>query len=229
MLTALTLPTTSNLMAPETVLGRLKLPESELEDVELQVAEASALVARYLGFRPEYSPAWEETFSGVAGGILDLGARPAWSVASVSDRALVPLGATAYQLVRGPYGESSILRTGTWDLYYGGGGAWAGLTAGWAAGTTLPDWTAVYAAGWWLEEMTGAIPAGVERFPVELQADFLNILRWRRATATFIPGIKRMKDEGAEVEFFGASDQAVDPRTGIPNACTLAMQYYRRP
>ena len=223
-------PTTSNLMAPETALARLKLPESELDELAEQVAEASGLVARYLGFRPEFGT-WQETFTGTTGDQLYLGARPAWAVLSVTYRDGTVQAADGYRLVRGPQGESSILRAGSpWGYYYGEQHAFTGpsITIGGTA-VLVPDWTIQYVAGWWLEEMGPTPPIGVERFPVELRADFLKVLRWLRATASSNPGIKSMRDDGAAVEFFGRDEQDADPATGIPASCTRALQFYRRP
>lgn len=232
MLTSITPPTTSNFMAPETVLERLKLPESELADITDQVEEASGLVARYLGFRPEFGT-WQETFTGVNGDRLYLGARPAWAVLSVMYREGDAHASDTYRLERGPYGESSLIRGGVpWDVYtLGHTDPWfwegASLHLG-GISTSIPDWTVQYTAGWWLEEMTGTMPVGVEPLPAEIRADFLKVIRWIRATATTNTAVRRMKDDGAEVEFFAAGDQDVDPITGIPCACTRALSLYRR-
>lgn len=232
MLTAIVAPTTSNLMAPETVLARLKLPETELDELTDQVEEASGLVARYLRFRPEYG-IWQEAFSGATGDRLYLGARPAWSVLSVEYRDGTLQASDAYRLERGPFGESSIHRAGLpWGLYDDGfsyARAWdlASFSVG-GTSVATPDWTVQYSAGWWLEEMGPTPPAGVERLPPEIRADFLKIVRWLRSTNSHMPGVRRMKDDGAEVEFFAAGDQDVDPLTGIPNRCTLSLSLYRR-
>lgn len=235
MLTALVAPATSNLMDPETVLARLKLPESELADLTEQVAEASGIVARYLGFRPEYTT-WRETFSGASGDRLYLGARPVWSVQSVTYRDGVAQAADSYRLERGPYGESSILR--------GWGHAW-GLTGSarpsdwpWSPGIVisgtpaLPDWSIDYTAGWWLDEMVGEPPAGVERFPRELQADFLRVVRWIRSSGGDLGdlaamGISKMTNEGASIEFQEGADLRVDP-SGIPMSALVSLPLYRR-
>lgn len=237
MLTAITAPTTRNLMDPETVLSRLHLAESELEELTEQVAEASGIVARYLRFEPAYGT-WRETFSGISGDRLYLGARPAWSIESVVYRDGAAQVADSYRLERGPFGESSIIRAwgNPWGL-----GEIASMTDGWIqslglvlSGTpVLPDWSVDYTAGWWLPEMTGEPPAGVERFPADLQRDFLNIVRWLRATSGGLGalsslGISKTSNEGASVEFFSAKDQAVDAETGIPAACTLSLALYRR-
>jgi hypothetical protein len=222
-------PTASNLVAPETALARLKLPESELDELAEQVAEASGLVARYLGFRPEFGT-WQETFTGAVGDRLDLGARPAWGVLSVAYRDGSIHSADGYRLVRGPHGESSILRAGTpWGYAYVPEYAFTGpsLRVG-GSYTIIPDWTVQYVAGWWLDEMGPTPPVGVEAFPAELRADFYKILRWLRATNSTNPAIRSMKDDGASVEFFGRDEQDVDAVTGIPCSCTRALQYYRR-
>ncbi len=234
MLTPVTPPTTSNLMAPETVAGRLGVPESD--ELAEQVAEASGLVARYLGFRPEFT-SWQETFTRVNGDRLYLGARPAWTVLSVTYRDGAVQAADAYRLDRGPYGESSILRGGLpWGLYGEGPffDPWAGAALVTTLGTPfVPDWAVTYTAGWWLEEMTGELPAGVEPFPAELRADFLRVVRWLRATSGSLGnlgslGISRMSNEGANVEFFSPKDMETDPGTGIPSSCTRALSLYRR-
>ncbi len=231
MLTALVAPATSNLMDPETVLARLKLPESDLDEVTEQVAEASGLVARFLGYQPEYTT-WRETFSGVNGDRLYLGARPAWSVESVTYRDGVSQAVDSYLLERGPYGISSVIRAfGTpWGAYYDQ--TWRN---GWvdspglvlSGSPVLPDWSIDYTAGWWLEEMTGEPPVGVDRFPAELRSDFLKIVRWVRLQGVADSSIKRMKEADAEVEFFG-KDQALDPLTGIPMFCLTSLALYRR-
>lgn len=226
MLTSIIAPTTSNLMAPETVLARLKLPESALEELTEEVAEASGLVARYLRYRPEYGT-WQETFSGVASDLLYLGARPAWSVESATYYDGTVLASDVYRLDRGPFGESSIQRlTGTSYSTSIPWSSWASFQS--MLPSPTPDWTVQYTAGWWLEEMGPTPPAGVDPFPPELQRDFLRILRWLRASNSYIPGVRRMKDDGAEVEFFAAGEQDVDPLTGIPNRCLLSLSLYRR-
>lgn len=226
MLTPIIAPTTSNMMAPETVRVRLKLPESALEDLAGEVAEASGLVARYLRFRPEFGT-WQETFSGVASDRIDLGARPVWAVGSVTYYDGTVLAADVYGLDRGPFGESSILRlSGTSYSTSVPWSSWASFQS--MLPPPVPDWTVQYTAGWWLEEMGPTPPTGVETFPRELQRDFLQIVRWLRATNSHIPGVRRMRDDGAEVEFFAAGGQDVDPLTGIPNRCLLSLSLYRR-
>jgi hypothetical protein len=234
MLTAITPPTTSNLMAPETVAVRLGLPESD--ELTEQIAEASGLVARYLGFRPEYAT-WQETFTGVNGDRLYLGARPTWAVTSVTYRDGAAQAADAYRLDRGPYGESSLLRAGVpWGVYRTGHTDpwfWEGDFQIGGVSPSIPDWTITYTAGWWLEEMTGTMPVGVEPFPAELRADFLRVVRWLRSTAGSLGnlgslGISRMSNEGANVEFFSPKDMEADPATGIPASCTRALSLYRR-
>lgn len=225
MLTALVAPTHTNLMDPETVLARLKLPETELAELTEQVAEASGLVARYLRYQPALGT-WQETFYGINGDRLYLGARPAWAILSVNYRDGGAQATESYRLDRGPFGESAIVRAGVpWGAYpYPS----VPLTSG---SVIVPDWTAQYEAGWWLEEMGPTPPAGVEVLPPEIRADFLKIIRWVRASqsSAAMPGVRRMRDEGAEVEFFGADEQAVDAVTGIPHACTNALSLYRRP
>lgn len=232
MLTPITAPTTSNLMDPETVLSRLKLAESDLEDLTLQVAEASGLVARYLGYRPEYGT-WRETFTGVSGDRLYLGARPAWSIESVTYRDGAAQEEASYLLERGPHGESAIV-LGWKDWEHVPPSGWQlnpGVVI--SGSPVLPDWTVDYTAGWWLEEMEGEPPAGVDRLPVELQGDFLRIVRWLRATSGGLGslstlGIAKTSNEGASVEFFSAQDQGVDAQTGIPASCLLSLPMYRR-
>lgn len=232
MLTALTPPATQNLMDPETVLARLGLAEGELTNLEIQVAEASRMVARYLRYEPTYTT-WRETFHGVSGDRLYLGARPAWSVESVTYRDGAAQAADTYRLERGPHGESAIVHGwGTWDLLPGS--AWTmspGLIL--SPSPVVPDWTVEYTAGWWLPEMTGEPPAGVERFPVDLERDFLKVVRWLRATEgglgtlAFL-GVSKTTNEGASMEFFSAKEQGADAETGIPAACTTALALYRR-
>lgn len=237
MLTALVAPATSNLMDPETVLARLKLPESDLEDLTEQVAEASGLVARFLGYRPE-STTWRETFAGVSGDRIYLGARPAWSIEGVTYRDGAVQAADSYRLERGAYGESSVIRpSGTpWGMY---DATWP--SSGWidspglvlSGSPVLPDWTVDFTAGWWLEEMTGEPPAGVERFPAELRSDFLAVVRWLRAKSGAMGalgtlGISKTSNDGASVEFFSSKDVQADPLTGIPLSCLSSLALYRR-
>lgn len=233
MLTPIIPPTTSNLMAPDTVRTRLKLPESDLEEVTELVAEASGLVARYLNFRPEYTT-WRETFAGVSGDRLFLGARPVWSVEGVTYRGdTSPQAADAYWLDRGPYGESSLRRSWghPWGvLGYEGSPEWSIRL--WTGGVPeLPDWSIDYTAGWWLEEMEGEPPAGVERFPCELQADFLRIVRWLRSSGGDVGelaamGISKMSNEGMSVEFATRVDQGYQDRL-LP-VDLVSMPLYRR-
>lgn len=238
MLTPITAPTAKNLMDPETVLSRLKLPDSELEDLVETVAEASATVCRYLGYECAYGT-WRETFTGATGDRLYLGARPAWSVQSVTYRDGAAQAADSYRLERGPHGESTIVRAFGNPWGYGIESPYA---SGWASGwlpsatipgaTVLPDWSIDYTAGWWLPEMAGEPPAGIETFPRELQADFLRIVRWLRSSGGDIGelaamGISRMENEGAKIEFQAAKDLAVDP-SGIPSALLLSLPLYRR-
>lgn len=233
MLTAITAPMTQNLMDPEVVLARLKLAEGELADLTDTVAEASGIVARYLRFQPAYGT-WRETFSGVSGDRLYLGARPAWSVESVTYRDGAAQASDSYRLERGPNGESAVMiPRWTWPerpdspLIVGPGLSISGT------GPIVPDWTVDFTAGWWLPEMAGTMPAGVETFPRELQADFLRIVRWLRATSGSLGslsslGISKTTNEGAMVEFFSAKDQAVDAEGGIPSSCLLSLPLYRR-
>ena len=232
MLTALVPPEASNLMNPETVLARLKLPESELEDLAEQVAEASGLVARFLGWRPEYTT-WRETFTGVNGDRLYLGARPAWSVQSVTYRDGAVQEATSYRLERGQYAESSIVRAwGTpWGIYEPAwpSSGWVGISGlALSASAVLPDWTIDYTAGWWLEEMAGEPPEGIDLLPPEIRLDFLKIVSWVRASEASDGSVKRMRDTDAEVEFFSRKEQEVDSLTGIPMSCLSSLAYYRR-
>lgn len=225
MLTALIPPTTRNLMAPETVLSRLGLPDSALPDLILQVEEASAIVCRYLGYECAYGT-WEESFIGLPGSTLfDLGARPAWSIVSVSQNLQGGAGllaTDAYQLRRGPYGESSIYKPSGWEWRVGqefslvGGGEYM-----------VPDYTAQYTAGWWLPEMPiEDIPAGVQPFPPELRSDFLAVMKWYRGRFTHNSAVKRMREDGAEVEYWSYAD--LDPRSGIPQGILSALPFYRR-
>lgn len=229
MLTPITPPTTSNLMAPETVLARLKLPESELDELTEQVAEASGLVARYLGFRPEFAT-WQETFTGVNGDRLYLGARPAWAVTSVTYRGeATPMDEASYRLDRGPHGESSVIRSGLpWGIYGSGPFFDPWISPVLSTSPFVPDWTVQYEAGWWLEEMTGVPPAGVLLLPAEIKRDFLKIVRWLRQTQSHNANVRAMWDDGAKVEFFEKSEQDIDPQTGIPNSCTISLSLYRR-
>lgn len=236
MLTAITAPQTKNLMDPATVLARLGLAAGELAVLTDQVAEASGMVARYLRYEPWYAT-WEETFSGISGDRLYLGARPAWSVQSVAYRDGAAQAVDSYRLERGPFGESAIIRAGVTRGFE----EWSWMGSGWiespglvlSGPSVLPDWTVEFTAGWWLEGMTGAPPAGVDRFPPELERDFLKVVRWLRLTDGGLGslaslGIAKTTNEGASVEFFSAKDQAVDAETGIPTACTTTLSLYRR-
>jgi len=234
MLTAIIPPATRNLMAPETVLARLKLAESELDDLTLQVAEASAIVARYLRYEPCYGT-WRETFAGVIGDRLYLGARPAWSVQSVTYRDGTVQAADSYRLDRGPHGESSIVRSYgvPWGIYWPASGRVDSPGAVLSGAPVLPDWSSDYTAGWWLPEMTGEPPVSVERFPPDLERDFLKVVRWIRATEGGLGslaalGISKTTNEGASVEFFSAKEQGVDAETGLPASCTISLALYRR-
>lgn len=233
MLTALIPPATQNLMAPETVAERLGTAE-DLTDV---VEEASRLVARYLRFEPAYST-WRETFAGVSGDRLYLGARPAWSIESVAYRDGAAQEAESYRLERGQFGESAVIRSGSnawwWSGPAGLDGSWLNSPSLMLAGSpVLPDWSVDYTAGWWLEEMTGEPPAGVERFPPDLRSDFLKIVRWLMASSGSLGGlaglgISKMTNEGMSVELFSSKDADIDPQTGIPNGCLTSLSLYRR-
>jgi hypothetical protein len=221
-------------MAPETVLEELELPLTDLTRVTRKVEEASGLVARYLNFRPEYTT-WEETFTGVNGDRLYLGARPAWAVESLVYRDGSTEDASTYVLGRGPYGESAIIRPGQVGYYPDPWSPWIGSSTFTLSGGPLavPDWTVTYTAGWWLEEMTGTMPAGVEPLPPEIKSDFLKVVRWLRATSGNLGnlgslGISKMANDGAQVEFFSAKDQETDSLTGLPGSCTRTLSLYRR-
>lgn len=236
MLTAIVPPTVSRLVSPATVLARLGLDDTELDNLADQVDEASGMVAAYLRYKPVYGT-WQETFTGVRGKYLDLGARPAWSIASLSDRAGTIQPSTTYRLQRGPLGESAIVRDYPWTLPPSDFAA-----TGWTSGTypsqslleigglpvTVPDFTVQYVAGWWVEEMGPDIPDGVEAFPVELRRDFIAIVQYLRASQTLNPNIYRMSNEGMQVEFFRRKDQDLDPESGLPTALLYSLQRYRR-
>ena len=229
MLTPIVAPTSRRLLSPETVLARLRLPDSELDELAEQVDEVSGLVARYLRFEPAFGT-WLETFEGVQNGHLDLGARPAWAIISVLDRAGAALEVTTYRLQRGPFGESAVLRAGSWATGYrafftsyapsvivGGSGILAS-----------PDWTVSYSAGWWLEEMGPTPPEGVEPLPPEIRRDFLQLIRYFRATAAQNPTISRMSNDGMAVEFLHRKDQLLDEDTGLPTEALFSLAKYRR-
>lgn len=234
MLTAIAAPATRNLMAPAAVLSRLHLAESELDDLTEQVEEASAIVARYLRFEPAYG-IWSETFAGVNGDRLYLGARPAWSIQSVTYRDGTAQAADSYRLDRGPHGESSIIRGFgvPWGVYWPASGWVDSPSVVLSGDPVLPDWSIDYTAGWWLPEMTGEPPAGVERFPADLERDFLKVVRWLRATEGGLGslaslGISKTTNDGASVEFFSAKEQGIDAETGLPASCTMSLALYRR-
>lgn len=231
MLTPIVAPTSRRLLSPETVLARLKLPDSELDELGDLVDEVSGLVARYLRFEPAYGT-WTETFDGVQNGHLDLGARPAWGITSVLDRFGTALEASTYRLERGPYGESSVLRAGSWgwghdrvpfltsyapSVIVGGSGILA-----------APDWTVSYPAGWWLEEMGPTPPEGVDPLPPEIARDFLQLIRYFRATAAQNPTISRMENDGMKVDFLHRKDQVLDDDSGLPTEALYSLAKYRR-
>lgn len=237
MLTELIPPQTRNLLDPQNILERLKLSEDDLDEVTEQVEEVSALVALFLNFEPCFGT-YQETFQGVRGTHLYLGARPAWSIVSVLDSAGSEVDATLYRLDRGPRGESALVRPGTWNTgstdpgWPWTGGSEFSLIAGGAGLTAIPEWTVTYTAGWWLdgmEEGADPLPAGLKSLPPDVRADFLNILRWRRATQDFNPAVASLKNEGAEIALFKPADQDRDAATGIPCSLTSALALYRRP
>lgn len=230
MLTSITAPTSRRLLSPETVLARLRLPDSELDDLAELVDEVSGLVARYLRFEPAYG-VWQETFTNIQNGHLDLGARPAWDITSVLDRSGMAQEATAYRLQRGPFGESSVLRAGSWGLGHRGPfltGYSPSLIVGDSGLLAVPDWTITYSAGWWLEEMGPMPPAGVEPLPPEIHRDFLQFIRYFRATGAQNPTIYSMENDGMKVTFLHRKDQVLDDESGLPTEALFALSRYRR-
>jgi len=230
MLSSVVAPTSRRLLAPETVQARLRLPDSDLDDLAELVDEVSGLVARYLRFEPAYG-VWTEDFIDIRGGVLDLGARPAWDITSVLDRAGAHQEASTYRLQRGPFGESSVLRTGSWSL-----GSLSPFLTGYSPSIivggsgvlAVPDWTVTYTAGWWLEEMGPTPPDGVEPLPPEIRRDFLHLVRYFRATAVQNPTISRMSNDGMAVEFLGRGDRTLDEETGLPTEGLFSLSRYRR-
>lgn len=235
MLTAIVPPTTANLMAPETVLTRLKLDVGDLDDITELVTEASGLVARYLRFQPAFGT-WSETFCDIRGDRLDLGARPTWSILSVTERAGTVIQADTYRLDRGPFGESSVVRRGSWDIWGNSASLhrYNDVDPGYLSLLNLsgvdatPDWTVQFEAGWWLEEMDGDPPSGIERLPPEIRRDFLKIVRWLRLQENQNPLVYQMRNEGAEVTFLKHKDQDIDDASGLPIDLTLSLALYRR-
>jgi hypothetical protein len=237
MLKAIIPPSTANLMAPATVQAALGLPDSELPNLARQVKAVSGIVAGYLRFPVGYG-AWEETVTSAAGPVLDLSARPAWTVSEVLDWQGTDFATTAYRLERGPFGESSLVRVGSWGLYDGadpyryqnlaGGAVSFPLVVGGAGVDSVPDWTIRYTAGWWLEEMTGSKPAEVDPLPAEIKDDFLSLLLWKRALEGVPPNIYRMANEGMSVDFLRHRDQDLDALSGLPTQLTLSLSLYRR-
>lgn len=219
-LMAVTGPTSRTLLKTETLQARLGLADAQqllLADV---AEEASALVARYLRFEPAYA-SWSETFEPSEGPRLYLGARPVWAVTSVLDSAGVALGAEEYRL---DVDASCLVRSTGWRLRTDPPSIVTldGATEGsWA-------WTATYTAGWWLETMTGSIPSGVGQLPADVRRDFVAICRWllSQENPLTAAGIKRTKNEGAEIEFFASSE--VDRETGIPCNLTPGLSRWRR-
>jgi len=237
MLKAITPPSTSNLMAPTTVQGILGLPDSGLPTLTRQVAGISGLVAGYLRFNPGYG-VWEEAVAGAVGPVLDLSARPAWAVSSVLDWRGSSFPANAYRLDRGQFGESTLTRVGSWGLYdpasplryqdlAGYTPAPFSLIVGGAGVESVPDWTITYSAGWWLEEMDGEPPTGVERLPAAIEDDFLALLQWRRALGAVPPNFQRLENEGMKVDFLRHKDQDLDVLSGLPTQLTLSLALYR--
>lgn len=234
MLTPIVAPTSRRLLSPETVLARLKLPDSELDDLAELVDEVSGLVARYLRFEPAYGT-WLETFENVRNGSLDLGARPAWGVTSILDRAGTPMATNSYRLKRGPYGESSIVRSGPWGYpqigpFLTGYGTATYVTQAITGSllAAIPDWTVSYSAGWWLEEMGPTPPEGVEPLPPEIGRDFLQLIRYFRATAAQNPTIYTMENDGMKVVFLHRKDQVLDEDSGLPTEALFSLAKYRR-
>jgi hypothetical protein len=230
MLNAVVAPTSRRLLSPETVQARLRLPDSDLDELAELVDEVSGLVARYLRFEPAYG-VWIEDFTDVRSGVLDLGARPAWSITSVLDRAGTLQEAATYRLQRGPFGESSVLRTGSWSLgrlapflaRYG-----PSIIVGGSGVLAVPDWTVTYRAGWWLEEMGPTPPDGVEPLPPEIRRDFLQVIRYFRATAAQNPTIYAMDNDGMKVTFLHRKDQVLDEDSGLPTEALFSLSKYRR-
>jgi len=237
MLKAISPPSTANLMAPATVQAALGLPDSQLVNLTRQVKAVSGLVAGYLRFPVGYG-VWEETVAGVVGPVLDLSARPAWAVSEILDWRGSDFATTAYRLERGPFGESSLIRLGSWGLYEGanpyryqdlaGGASGFPLIVNGSGAASVPDWTVRYTAGWWLEEMEGEPPSGVDALPEEIKDDFLSLLQWRRALSGVPPNIYRMSNEGMTVDFLRHKDEDLDPLSGLPTQLTLSLSLYRR-
>jgi hypothetical protein len=224
-LTALVPPSATNLLNPETVLTRMGLPIGNLDALTDIVEEASGLVARYLRFDPAYA-LWQETLTASRGERLYLGARPLWRVSGVENRDGTTLAATSFRV---DTQRHCLTR-------YAGGWAYESAPP-WTVIPPLPlnilsptdawDWSVEYEAGWWLESMAGSPPVGVGKLAPEVRRDFVAICRWLWSQESRDPTIRRMKDEGAEVEFFAAGD--IDAETGIPCNLLLGLAQWRRP
>lgn len=225
MLTALASPTETSFLLPETVQARLGLAVGDLPILEQVIEEASGLAARYLRFQPAYG-LWEETFTAhdQRGDKLYLGARPVWRVSGVTNISGTIEALTSYRLDTEAH---ALLRYGGWG--YRTAAPWASIRNFTLGGyrDDAWDWTVEYEAGWWLETMSGNPPAGVGRLPAEIRRDFLGLCRWLWNGESRDGSIKRMRDEGAEVEFFGGSE--VDSETGIPLSLVSGMATWRRP
>lgn len=225
MLTALVPPTETSFLLPETVRVRLGMGAGDLPVLEQIIEEASGLAARYLRFQPAYG-LWEETFTGAdqRGDKLYLGARPAWRVSGITNISGTVEAVTSYRLDTEAH---ALVLYGGWG--YRTAAPWASIRNFTLGGyrDDAWDWTVEYEAGWWLETMAGDPPAGVGRLPAEIRRDFLGICRWLWNQESRDDSIKRMRDEGAEVEFFASSE--VDGETGIPLNLVTGMATWRRP
>jgi hypothetical protein len=215
MLIATTPPTSKRWISPGALIAQLDLTGDDAGLAGDLADEVSDLFGVYLGYECAYG-VWQETIDPTASQSLYLGARPIWSVTSVTGPAT--LAATDYRLER----PGHLYRAAGWSA----SGRVSSLPQFTVNSNLEAPWVVTYTAGWWLETMSGTPPAGVEKLPAALRADAIRTAKWQWAKRAADPTVRRWKDEGSEMEYHFPQD--LDMEGGLPRELLAAAMRYRR-
>lgn len=200
-----TTPATSRILIQGAeLLERLSLASGDTAKAARLAARASAEVIRVLGFELGYQTVSQEFF-GETGDSLDLSARPFVALVSVLDSAGTALVAgTDFQLRRTgrASGEAYLYRPDTWATYEPAG--------------VVTEWTVNYRAGWWLPEMSGAAPVGVQLLPGDLTEAAFVVARDLYGTESTAAGIESMSKGDSKVVFRATGGEKAPRQNGIP-------------